>query len=34
MLFVVVDGEEVPGLTIYGLAVRGGTRPIEFPADA
>jgi hypothetical protein len=33
-LIIVVDGDEVPGLTIYGLATRGSLPPIEFPADA
>ncbi|MGW6199687.1 hypothetical protein ACWF0M_26285 [Kribbella sp. NPDC055110] len=31
-LVVVVDGDEVPGLTIYGLARRGGWGPVVFPA--
>ena len=33
-LLVIVDGEEVPGITMYGLARRGERRPVEFPSDA
>ena len=33
-LVVVVDGEEVPGLIVYGLCERGACRPIEFPHGA
>lgn len=33
-LVVVVDGDEVPGITIYGLAGLGGSRRAVFPADA
>jgi hypothetical protein len=33
-LVIVSDGEEVPGLTTYGLTARGGWRSSEFPSDA
>lgn len=33
-LVVVVDGEEVPGITIYGLARRGHRRTAVFPSQA
>jgi hypothetical protein len=31
-LVVIIDGEEVPGITIYGLARPGAWRPVVFPA--
>jgi hypothetical protein len=31
-LVVIVDGDEVPGITIFGLARRGGWGPVAFPA--
>jgi hypothetical protein len=34
VLVIVADGEEVPGLTTYGLTTRAGWRSSEFPADA
>lgn len=33
VLVVLADGEEVPGITVYGLASRGRRRPVTFPAD-
>ena len=32
-LVVIVDGDEVPGITIYGLARRGERSPVVFPDD-
>lgn len=33
-LVVIVDGDEVPGITIYGLAGRGRRRAAAFPGEA
>jgi hypothetical protein len=33
-LIVVIDGDEVPGITIYGLAPRGSRSPVAFPSEA
>lgn len=32
-LTIFVDGDEVPGIIVYGLFTAGSERPVDFPAD-